>query len=315
MSMMPANQSPINTLLMLLIILSTNGCHSSSNNVSAPNDDDVTPTLSETNWRPIIGEVFDVFTQAIYNDQLIQPAFSTIEGQRYEFPFVNSNYANYTENKCTEGGVITHRSSPTSCDGRCFSSTTMLYGCTSNGLSYLGRIETDSGYSSSSKMHDALTLTIGDSQQFYINGTLGFSRLGSKISGNIRRNAMVSRYESSSDSGIIVLTDVETVFGYGTDQGDATASAELQGQFIIRSPATGDVSISASVSEPFINENSDVRRFPSGMLTLKAEDGSRIDITASNGDADTFDISVSSRDNDAVNFSEPWDTWIERLSF
>ncbi len=112
-----------------------------------------------------------------------------------------------------------------------------------------------------------------------------------------------------------MLIDVDTVFGYGIDQGNDTASAELQGTLVLRSPGTGDVTISAAVTVPFINENSEERRFPRGTLELQAEDGSRIELTADNGDIDTFDVVLSNDGVETISLSEPWDDWIERLSF
>ena len=304
-------------LALLVAVLTTNGCHSSSDNENGtpPNDELLTPALSESNWRLVVGEVFDVFTQAIYDDQLIQPAYSTIEGKDYQFPFANSDYETYSENECTDGGVVTQRRSPISCDGRCFSSTRMLYACSSSGHSLLGRVDTESDYSGLTRMYDSLAVTSGGGQQSSIDGNLGIYRSGSKISDNIRRNATLSRYESTSNSGTTVLIDVDTVFGYGTDQGDGTASAELQGTLVIRSPNTGDVIISAIVTVPFINENSEERRFPRGTLKLQAEDGSRIELTADNGNIDTFDVILTNDDVDTITVTEPWDDWIERLSF
>lgn len=173
--------------------------------------------------------MFDVFTQAIYDDQIIQPAYSTIAGQDYQFPFANFNYESYSD--------------------------------------------------------------------------------------NVRRSATLSRYESTTNSGTTVLIDVDAVFGYGTDRGGDTASAELQGTLILRSAGTGDVTISAAVTVPFINENSEERRFPRGTLELKAEDGSRIELTAANGVTDTFDVILNNNGVDTIRLSEPWDNWNERLSF
>lgn len=302
-------------LVLLVVIMTINACHSSSDNDTPPNHEISTPALSESNWRFVVGEVFDVFTQAIYDDQLIQPAYSVITGQDYHFLFANSDYESYSENECTDGGVVTQRRSPTSCDGRCFSSTRMLYACSFSGHSLLGRVETESDYSGSTRMHDTLAITSGDGQQSYIDGSIGINRLGSKISNNIRRSSTLSRYESTTSSGTTVLTDVDTVFGYGTDQGNGTASAELQGALLLRSPVTGDVIISATVTVPFINENSEERRFPRGTLKLQAEDGSHIELTADNGNKDSFDIILSNDDVDTITLSEPWGDWIERLSF
>ncbi len=317
MSLSKTLRMRILTLALLLTVLTMNACHSSSDNDNGPppNDELSTPALSESNWRSVVGEVFDVFTQAIYDDQLLQPEYSTIAGQDYQFPFENSNYQSYSENECTDGGVVTQRRSPTSCDGRCFSSTSMLYACSSSGYSWLGRLDTESGYSSVTRMYDALTITSTDGQRSYIDGTIGINRLGSKISDKVRLNAALSRYESTSSNGTTVLTNVDTVFGYGTDQGDDTASAELQGTLVIRSSNTGDTTITATVTVPFLNENSEERRFPRGTLELQAEDGSRIELTADNGDRDTFDVTLSNNGVDTLTLSEPWGDWIERLSF
>ncbi len=302
-------------LVLLLSVLSIHACHSSSDNDTPPSDDALTPVLSESNWRLVFGEVFDVFTQSIYDNQLRRPEYSTIAGQDYYFPFANSSLATYSDNDCIDGGVATHRSSPQSCSGRCFSSTTMLYACSSSDHSMLGRMDIESDYSSSTNTYDALAVTYVDGKKASITGNLGLMRLGTKYSSNLRRSATLSRYESTTNSATTVLIDVDTVFGYGTDQGNSTASAELQGTLVLRSPSTGDDSISATVTVPFINENSEERRFPRGTLELQAEDGSRIEITADNGDIDTFDVILSNDGVETIRLSEPWDDWIERLSF
>ncbi len=303
-------------LALLTVFLTLNACHSSSDNDNNnPYNDDLTPVLSESNWRLVVGDVFDVFTHAIYDDQLISPEYSTIEGRRYEFPFANSNYASYSENACAAGGVVTQRRSPTSCDGRCFSSTRMLYACASSDLSLLGRIDVSSDFSSTANTYDALSLKVANIKQSLISGSLGFYRLGSEISSNIRRSAKITRYESTQSSGKIVLIDVDTVFGYGTDSGDGTASAQMQGTLALSSPRTGDTMITATVTTPFINENSEQRRFSRGSLELQAEDGSRLVLTAKNENAETFNVILSNDSADTITLSEPWDDWIERLSF
>ncbi len=303
-------------LVLLLAVLSIHACHSSSDNDNPPSDDALTPALSESNWRLVLGEVFDAFTQSIYDDQLRQPEYSTIAGQVYWFhPFQDPRYDTYSENDCIDGGVATYRRSPVSCSGHCFSSTVMLYACSTSDHSLLGRMDTESDFSSSTRMYDALTVTYVDGKQSSITGNLGFIRLGTKLSANLRRSATLSRYESTTNSATTVLIDVDTVFGYGTDGSNGTASAELQGELVLRSPGTGDDIISATVTVPFINENSEERRFPRGTLELQAEDGSRIEITADNGDIDSFDVILSNVGVETIRLSEPWDDWIERLSF
>ncbi len=276
------------------------------------------PILSQKNWFLVVGAVFDVYTHAFYGDTLERVTrfdYTDLPERRYDFPYSNSPVEYYAEYDCTDGGLVTRRGSPVSCDGRCRTVTQMFYACAIADASLLGRLVANSDYTASSDTFESLSITQSDGSSTFIDGTLSKSTIGSIYSDDFRVFAELLRYEASISTGTTLLTNVDSVFGYGRDEGGGTASAELSGSLTMASPLIDNASVTVTTPVRFVNESSELRTFPVGTLRIDAEDGSAIELEADNGDASSFAITLSVNGVIQESSTEQWDDWLEWLSF
>lgn len=90
-------------------------------------------------------------------------------------------------------------------------------------------------------------------------------------------------YSAISDTTTIELSNVNTLFGYGSNC--AQNNAVLNGSFTLRSPATNGLSLDVDIPLAFENTDSADRYFQAGYLRIRAEDNSMIEVNAENGDS------------------------------
>ena len=276
------------------------------------------PTLRLTNYFLIVGQVFDFFSQTAYDDRVKKAGWQDVDStaiRTYSLNYTNTGYAYYSEIDCINGGLATDRGSPVSCDGRCRMTTRLYYACGVDNTVLSGRIDTNSGYSSMSYTFNELSILQDNQRTLFMSGRLAGRQLGSIIDSAYERSALIERYESPDFQGATVVTDVNTVFSYGTvGVTEPTGSARLAGSLTLRSPVTGNKTVAVTTPLEFSNGSSGDQRFVQGEMQLLADDGSRLILNADNGNPDTLEVTLT-LDGSSSTFSEPWTTWIDHLPF
>ena len=105
---------------------------------------------------------------------------------------------------------------------------------------------------------------------------------------------------------------MNATFKYGYVNG---LSAALNGRFSLQSTATGGVLVNVSTADPLIAEIPPLYYFQSGLMVVDAGSNNTLLIDPSNGDENTFNVTLNRPDHQAVTQIERWEDWGEYLDF
>ena len=119
----------------------------------------------------------------------------------------------------------------------------------------------------------------------------------------------ISRYSRTSDAGETILTDavISLYAGSQPDNPDFERDWQrrLSSDYTIQAPETGNSPLVVTTEEIFVSGASD-STYTSGVLQVRADDGSELRVVAANGDPDTFQVDVTG-DGTTTSFTLTWE--------
>jgi len=275
-----------------------------------------TPVLNSENYADIVPYILTLYTGVNYREPFynIEHFFNanTPETETYVNP-QNTNVVKATY-LCTEGGTaaVTRWSGGAAARHRDF----IFEDCAWDSNTYDGAYVFDTqDYGNTNYTMQNYRVSNADGKDILVNGTVSRSS-SCKICSYTDWKATLAEYRSANDNGATVLTDVDTIFGYGaTSAGQTDEVAKLSGSQKIRSPATGNQTLSVSTPVEFLNETSSERVFSKGKLLISAEDGSSIEINADTGNDATVTLIINTAEGLDTQGEVIWDQWRSVLSF
>ncbi len=299
---------PITLIVSSCLLLA--GC-SSSDRDNQPVD--TTPTLNHENYIDVVRHVLGWYSGIEYNDTIVETHLF----------FYQSDYD--TEELISTSPIQWHYEY--SCDVMggtavadvAFPENTMIIReidlafnlCVWNSERYDGASHyTVSSLGNELWQHDGLTVADSDGVTTTVTGTVKESFSGCGYGDYQEWATDSAHYSVGSDATTIELSNVNTLFGYGADC--AQNKAVLDGSFTLLSPVTNGLSLDVDIPLAFENTDSADRYFQAGILRIRAEDNSLIEVNAENGDSQSVNVSITI-DGATDTFREPWNTWHDSL--
>ena len=119
----------------------------------------------------------------------------------------------------------------------------------------------------------------------------------------------VTQFTEGNSDAEIRISDAQTRL-YSGDQADNPDYTQgwmrsLSTRFAVRAPQTGNQLITLTTEQDFISR-SRADTYTSGVLQLRAEDGSEMQLIVGNGDPATFQVDIS-ENGTLSSFTLPWD--------
>ncbi len=304
-------------IIALVALAAGTGCSSSDDGESpVPDDDQPGAVINTSNYEALLEYVFTVANSGLFDP--MQETVDSVYGddvvlEDLEFLTLNSSYwdgiLSY-EYACIDGGIYTYRDSGYVYGAGYGEFDACQYDGVEHNGSY-GRVNTLVKYVYSTgwiedTSYDALTLSsVTDGTTSAIDGELNWFH---GVNENTEQWS-VTRYTGQDTEGETIVTDAQNSLYVG-DQPDNSEHIEpwrrtFSSSFTVQSPQTGNKLLTITTEELFVSTVL-TDAYASGILQIRAADGSEIRVVADNGDPSSFQADVIS-DGTTTAFIIPWE--------
>lgn len=274
---------------------------------------EVTPTLNHENYIEVVRQVFDWFSGKAYNEAIQKPHRYTYDNSPISSELISTDPLHWLYEYTCDNTVGTATSNTVFPN---LSSIVRYYELDFTACEWNSeRFEGSTHYSvfvlgNEIWQHDDMRIVNSDNLSISATGTIKktFSACGY---GDYQEWVAESlQFAQGSEAVISELSNVNTRFGYGANC--AQNLAVLEGSFQLRSPISNGLELSIDTPLAFQNAESNERFFETGILTIRAGDGSVIEVNADNGDRQSVLVSITANGSTDT-FNEPWSTWQDSL--
>jgi len=270
-------------------------------------------TLNHDNALAVVSRVLSVYAGKGYDEAIGRAHYIDTSDAPYSVEIVDAAL-DITKSvfACDNGGTATLTAA--SYTESAFSSE-LYENCEWNGRVHDGEVNFNSQpYGVFNWEYDRMAVEDFDGGRLSVEGSVTRSYRVCKIDKFDRWQAENVHYESTTTDGFTQLENVNTVFGYGNECQQLTS--RLEGSFTLRSPLVEGRLLHVDTPVDFVNPDSDSRRFLTGRLVIRAEDGSVLALDTDDGDSDAETVAlVLMFDGESETQSHRWETWEEILSF
>lgn len=306
-----------------LSLLLLSACHSST---SRPPDDEPASdaVLNLSNHVTVITEVFDVFRgEGLEASRLLEAGAYHRENTPIstDYDYLDTGEVRQIVHRyaCINGGNAVVTRLPFLASDR--EIDTVFDQCQWQDDVYDGRLiwywPPFSGVQSTYQF-DAFSLRLADGRLIEIDGRFGIDSaiVGSNVHQgdyHVWQMELTRLHISDGDSKTLQLESAETAFGYGRDRVN-NPTAALDGQFRLRSAATGEHWLSVTVAPEFSVSDTSERYFPVGSLQVSADDASEIRLQARPDVPSLLTLTLTEA-GATQQLDAYWDTWYGNLTF
>lgn len=312
---------PLAPMLMAALVIGA-GCSSSDDeNPGDAIDDQPGATINATNHAALLEYLFKISNATLFDEvpAIVDRIYGDdVSGSTAELDFLTEISSTYdpesfitqTSYACSDGGTYLF-SDPGSVVG---GGGGEFDACQFEGLQIDGafyRTNTlvkyvfSPGWSWNTAYDAMMSTLVSDGTVDVIDGDL--DRFDG--SNENKENWSISRFSRTSNTGDTILTDA-TISLYAGDQPDNPDferdwQRRLSSDYTIQAPETGNVPLMVTTEEVFVSDPSD-STYTSGVLVVRAADGSELRVVAANGDPDTFQVDVTG-DGTMTSFTLTWE--------
>lgn len=307
--------------LLLASLLTGTGCSSSDDSLPAPPDDSVVSTINSNNYKPLLEFLFTVANAEILDP--LRESVDTIYGDDIngvpeDLDFLTETASQYDPDAavvrydyvCRDGGTYVFMDPGSAVGGgsgifdECHFDGTVVDGS-------FGRYHTlvkyvySPGWGTSISYTDLSMLTELDSITRSMDASLDYFAGQNE---NTEQWTVGQFTERSSDAEIRISDGLTRLYsGDQPDNPDYTQGwmRSLSTRFAVIAPQTGNKLITVTTEQDLI-ARSRAATYTSGVLQVRAEDGSEMQLVADNGDPNTFQVDIS-ENGTLSSFTLPWE--------